>query len=43
MANQKLGNPFTDLGTHVFGDRFVGRKEELKKLQDNCASRNISI
>ena len=43
MANQKLGNPFTDLGTHVFGDRFVGRKKELKKLQDNCASRNISI
>ena len=43
MANQKLGNPFVDLGTHVYGDRFVGRKEELKRLQDNCASRNFSI
>lgn len=32
MATESLINPFADYGNIVFGDRFVGRKQELKQI-----------
>lgn len=33
MAAQSLTNPFSDFGSIVYGDRFVGRKRALKTLE----------
>ena len=32
MATESLINPFADFGKIVYGDRFVGRNYELKKI-----------
>lgn len=43
MANTELNNPFDRMGTHVYGERFVGRSEYVRKIRQNCTSRNFSI
>ncbi len=36
-------NPFAGTGTHVYGERFVGRTEYVSRLQNDCTSVNIAI
>lgn len=45
MANKELNlhSPFSRLGTHVYGERFVGRSNLVKHIQRNIVERNISI
>lgn len=45
MANKELilHSPFSRLGTHVYGERFVGRSNLVKQIQSNIVERNISI
>lgn len=46
MAKSELtqqSNPFSDTGNHVFGERFVGRQDQVQKLQDYCTTSNWSV
>lgn len=45
MADQKLNItlPFAGMGLHVYGDRFVGRKHDVRTLQMGCTKCNYSI
>lgn len=40
MATESLINPFSDYGTAVRGDRFVGRAEELRTIEDRVLGAN---
>ena len=40
MASESLINPFSDYGTAVWGNRFVGREEELRTIKDRVLGVN---
>ena len=40
MATESLNNPFADFGSIVFGQRFVGRKKELKVIEQRVLGDN---
>lgn len=45
MADSELmpKDPFERLGNYVYGPRFRGRKDQVKKLQKYCVSRNQHV
>lgn len=41
MATQSLNNPVADYGVIVYGDRFVGRKEELLQIEQRVLGQSF--
>lgn len=38
-----MDNPFLDTGSKVYGDRFVGRQNYVRQLQDGCTTNNWAV